>query len=48
MIGVGFSISDIIDDVLSEIDIINIENPLYPNYLNSDYSADVEAFLKEN
>jgi len=48
MIGVGFSINDIIDDVLSEIDIINIENPLYPNYLNSDYNADVESFLKEN
>lgn len=48
MFGVGFCINDILDDVLSEIEIINIENPLYPNYLNEDYKNDVEVFLKNS
>jgi len=48
MLGIGFSISDVQDDVLPEIDVINIENPLYPNYLSSDFSADVEAFLQKD
>ena len=48
MVGIGFNINDIADNVLSEIDIINIENPLYPNYLNGDYSTDIERFLEKN
>jgi len=48
MVGVGFSINDIMEDVLSEIDVINIENPLYPNYLNGNYHTDVEVFLKKD
>lgn len=51
MVGIGFDINNIIkelsDEVLSQIDIINLENPLYPNYLNSDYKSDIERFLSK-
>ena len=50
MIGIGFDINcidkELSDDILPEIDIINLENPLYPNYLNGDYGADIKRFLK--
>jgi len=48
MVGIGFSINDIIQDILSKIDVINIENPLYPNYLIGNYDNDIEIFLKKN
>ena len=48
MVGIGFNINDIIDDVLPEIEIINIENPLYPNYLSGNYESDVNSFLNKN
>ena len=48
MVGIGFNINDIIDDVLPKIDIINIENPLYPNYLNGDYKTDIKHFKTKN
>jgi len=52
MVGAGFDIKNIhkelSDSVLSEIDIINLENPLYPNYLNNDYSTDIRHFLSLN
>jgi len=48
MVGIGFNMNDIIDDVLPEIEIINIENPLYPNYLNGDYKTDIKHFNSQN
>jgi len=48
MIGIGFSINAIRDDILPEVEIINIENPLYPDYLSGNYNSDIEAFLKKN
>ena len=48
MIGIGFNINNIDNDILSEIDIINIENPLYPNYLNGDYETDTKQFVCKN
>lgn len=42
MIGVGFDINSIDEAILNEIDIINIENPLYSNYFNTDFSTDIE------
>jgi len=48
MIGIGFDIGRITESVLSRIGIINIENPLYPNYLNGDYKADIKTFLAKN
>jgi|GEM_PF-1307556 len=47
MIGVGFDINGIADGILPSIDIINAENPLYTNYLNSDYDKDINEFLKK-
>lgn len=47
MVGIGFDLNCIVDNVLPEIDIINIENPLYTNYLNSDYNADIKRFLEK-
>jgi len=48
MLGIGFDINNIVKDVLPEIDIINLENPLSPNYLNGDYKLDIARFLSEN
>jgi len=44
MVGIGFDINNIADDVLQEIDIVNIENPLYPNYLSGNYIGDTNRF----
>ena len=48
MIGIGFDIRNIHEGVLSSIDIINLENPLYPNYLNGDYKSDITNFTNKN
>ncbi len=47
MLGVGFDISSIMEEILPEIDIINVENPLYTNYLNTPYQMDADAFLSK-
>jgi sugar phosphate isomerase/epimerase len=48
MVGIGFDINNVIDSVLQKIDIINIENPLYPNYLDGSYDKDINKFLNIN
>jgi len=48
MVGIGFDINHIANDILSRIDIINIENPLYPQYLNGNYHADISRFLEKD
>ncbi len=48
MIGIGFDINNIVKDVLQEVEIINIENPLYTNYLNGNYYDDIKNFLEQD
>lgn len=48
MIGIGFDINNIENDILQDIEIINVENPLYTNYLNGDYHSDIKKFQEQN
>lgn len=45
MVGIGFDLNHIDNDILDKIDILNIENPLYPNYLDSEIQADIQKII---
>ncbi len=41
MLGIGLDLNEI-PEYGEGFDLLNVENPLYPNYLESDYAADIE------